>query len=204
MRKRKRNKIKIKFILIIFFFIIAISVIFFLYKIFRNDKISTFSINKFIRKKNDNTWLLYNTTEIIDTYMNLIPTQYNQIRKDYENKIQDIALLKVYSEDDEKNLKLLSDKFSEKFKKNINLVKNIFVTKTGGLGNQLCALNNIIFYSEILGIKNIYLNDAYNNWYIKNKIITGKINISLANQNQINYFLKILFADIFFTIFFFL
>ena len=186
MRKRKRNKIKIKFILIIFFFIIAISVIFFLYKIFRNDKISTFSINKFIRKKNDNTWLLYNTTEIIDTYMNLIPSQYNKKRKDYENKIQDIALLKVYSEGDEKNLKLLRDKFSEKFKKNINLVKNIFVTKTGGLGNQLCALNNIIFYSEILGIKNIYLNDAYNNWYIKNKIITGKINISLENKNQIN------------------
>ena len=69
---------------------------------------------------------------------------------------------------------------------NILLDKNIFITKTGGLGNQLCALNNIIFYSEILGIKNIYLNDAFNNWYIKNKIITNKLNISLSNKNQIN------------------
>ena len=54
-RKRKRNKIKIKFILIIFFFIIAIGVILFYTKIFRHDKISTYSINKIIRKKNDNT-----------------------------------------------------------------------------------------------------------------------------------------------------
>ena len=88
--------------------------------------------------------------------MKLVPSQYDKIRKNFINHIQDIASLKVYSEDDEKNLKLLKDKLSEKFKKNSSLVKNIFITKTGGLGNQLCALNNIIFYSEILGTKNIY------------------------------------------------
>jgi len=80
--------------------------------------------------------------------MKLVPSQYDKIRKNLY-----IASLKVYSEDDEKNLKLLKDKLSEKFKKNSSLVKNIFITKTGGLGNQLCDLNNIKFYSEILGIK---------------------------------------------------
>ena len=171
---------------IIICLIIAISVIFLSSKIFRRDKVSKNTEKKIIRKKNDTTWLLYNATEIIDTYMKLVPSQYDKIRQNFINHIQDIASLKVYSEDDEKNLKLLKDKLSEKFKKNSSLVKNIFITKTGGLGNQLCALNNIIFYSEILGIKNIYLNDAFNNWYIKNKIITNKLNISLANKNQIN------------------
>ena len=177
--KQNNNNFGLKIIICL---IIAISVIFLSSKIFRRDKVSKNTEKKIIRKKNDTTWLLYNATEIIDTYMKLVPSQYDKIRKNFINHIQDIASLKVYSEDDEKNLKLLKDKLSEKFKKNSSLVKNIFITKTGGLGNQLCALNNIIFYSEILGIKNIYLNDAFNNWYIKNKII----NISLSNKNQIN------------------
>ena len=49
--------------------------------------------------------------------MKLVPSQYDKIRKNFINHIQDIASLKVYSEDDEKNLKLLKDKLSEKFKK---------------------------------------------------------------------------------------
>ena len=49
--------------------------------------------------------------------MKLVPSQYDKIRKYFINHIQDISSLKVYSEDDEKNLKLLKDKLSEKFKK---------------------------------------------------------------------------------------
>ena len=52
------------------------------------------------QKKNDTTWLLYNATEIIDTYMKLVPCQYDKIRQNFINHIQDIASLKVYSEDD--------------------------------------------------------------------------------------------------------
>ena len=187
-RKPKQRKKKFSYILIIFFSVIMwSSIIFFCIKIFKHDKISTKQMVEIpIRKKNDSTWFLWNATEIIDTYINLIPSQYDKTRKEYKQAIENIASLKVYSEDDEKNIKLLRDKFSEKFKKNSSLVKNIFITKTGGLGNQICAFNNIIFYSEILGIKNIYLNDAFNNWYIKNKIITNKLNISLSNKNQIN------------------
>jgi len=61
------------------------------------DKVSKNTEKKIIRKKNDTTWLLYNATEIIDTYMKLVPSQYDKIRKNFINHIQDIASLKVYS-----------------------------------------------------------------------------------------------------------
>ena len=211
LRKRKTRR-KMKYTLIICF-IIALNFDFF-YKnilfIYNKTSISTnqkYNPPTIKIKNNDSTWLLFNSSQIIDNFMNLIPSQYGSIRQFFSESIKSISSLKVYSENDETNIKLLRDKLSEKFKKNSSLVKNIFITKTGGLGNQLCALNNIIFYSEILGIKNIYLNDAFNNWYIKNKIITNKLNISLANKNQINCnseatFCGHIYFDFFFSVVF--
>ena len=49
----------------------------------------------------------------------------------------------------------------------------------------MIALNNIIYYSEILGINNIYLNSYYD-WYIKNDVITDKIKVSVKPSSQIN------------------
>ena len=190
LRKRKTRR-KMKYTLIICF-IIALNFDFF-YKnilfIYNKTSISTnqkYNPPTIKIKNNDSTWLLFNSSQIIDNFMNLIPSQYGSIRQFFSESIKSISSLKVYSANDETNIKLLRDKLSEKFKKNSSLVKNLFITRTCGLGNQICALNNIIFYSEILGIKNIFLNDAYNNWYIKNKIVTDKLNISLKNQNEIN------------------
>ena len=46
-------------------------------------------------------------------------------------------------------------------------------------------MNNLIYYCEILGIKNIFLNYKIN-WYIKNDINTDKIRISLISKNKIS------------------
>ena len=46
-------------------------------------------------------------------------------------------------------------------------------------------MNNLIYYCEILGIKNIYLNSEIN-WYIKSEIRTEKIHISIISKNKIN------------------
>ena len=70
---------------------------------------------------------------------------------------------------------------------NVNLIKNIFISRTIRFGNQIIALNNLIYYCEILGIKNIYLNSAIN-WFIKNDIITDKIHISVIPTTKINCF----------------
>ena len=47
----------------------------------------------------------------------------------------------------------LTYELSKKFKRNITLVKNVFVTHICFFGNRMVALNNIIYYSEILGKK---------------------------------------------------
>ena len=52
-------------------------------------------------------------------------------------------------------------------------------------GNEIIAFNNLISYSEILGIKNIYLSSKIN-WLIKNDINTDKIHISVISPNEIN------------------
>ena len=81
--------------------------------------------------------------------------------------------------------KLLRKSFNQKFKKDFNLVKNIFLKDTINFGNRMISLSNAIYYSEILGIKNIYLNSKYN-WYINNDVITNKIKISVASEKSIN------------------
>ena len=70
-------------------------------------------------------------------------------------------------------------------KKNFHLLKNIFIEGTINFGKQIIAFNNLIYYCEILGIKNIYLNSEIN-WYIKNDINSNKIHISLFSKKKIN------------------
>ena len=71
------------------------------------------------------------------------------------------------------------------FNKDLNKIKNIFIKAPFFFGNQIVALNNLIYYSEILGIKNIYFNSKYD-FYIKNDIYTNKIHISLKQKKEIN------------------
>ena len=73
----------------------------------------------------------------------------------------------------------------EIFGKNLSLLKNIFIIKPINFGNHIAGLNNIFYYSEILGIKNIYLNAEFD-WYIKKDILTDKIHISLLPKKKIN------------------
>ena len=70
-------------------------------------------------------------------------------------------------------------------RKNFSLVKNIFIISSFNFGNVIITFNNLIYYCEILGIKNIYLNSEID-WYIKKDINTDKIHISLISKNLIN------------------
>ena len=55
----------------------------------------------------------------------------------------------------------------------------------GKIGNLLIKFNNLIYYSEILNIRNIYLNpDSF--WFLENNIITDKINITFLPTSQID------------------
>lgn len=70
-------------------------------------------------------------------------------------------------------------------KKNFTLLRNIYIFKTINFGNQMIAFNNLIYYCENLGIKNVFLNKDID-WYIKNDIITEKIRISIISGKKIN------------------
>ena len=63
--------------------------------------------------------------------------------------------------------------------------KIVYVDKSFNFGNSLVLLNNLIYYCEILNLKNIYLNSNYK-WPISQNISYGKMNISLISTKSIN------------------
>jgi hypothetical protein len=69
--------------------------------------------------------------------------------------------------------------------KAISNLDTIYIVDIIEFGNTMICINNIIYYCEILGCKNIYLNPRFNR-YIKNKIVTDKLIISLNSQVNCN------------------
>ena len=123
---------------------------------------------------NNNIWFKKNLTEFLNNYLSVFNGIYNE---DIEREIffiKNYFSLKVIDEEQNSYLDIevkrnLSKALKNITKKNIRLLKNIFIEKTINFGNQIIAMNNLIYYCEILGIKNIYLNSEIN-WYIKNDI----------------------------------
>ena len=139
---------------------------------------------------NNNDWIKGNKTEILEKYISNFKGNFGQEAKIDIERVKDLFSFKVMLKDENSPLNIelksrLIQKLSQKFTKNITLVKNVFVNQICFFGNRMVALNNIIYYSEILGIKNIYLNSEYD-WYIKNDIITDKIKVSVKPSSDIN------------------
>jgi hypothetical protein len=181
-KKIKSSKIKQVEIRIFKYFIIFIMII------------SIFLLrNKKENEKKDitnNDWIKGNKTEILEKYISNFKGNFGQEAKIDIERVKDLFSFKVMLKDENSPLNIelksrLIQKLSQKFTKNITLVKNVFVNQICFFGNRMVALNNIIYYSEILGIKNIYLNSEYD-WYIKNDIITDKIKVSVKPSSDIN------------------
>ena len=154
----------------------------------RNDWIKENKTKIMNNEKND--WIKGNKTKILEKYISNFKGNLGKETNLDIKRLKDLFSLKVMLKDENSTLNIelknnLRDKLSKRFKKNIKLVKNIFITHICYFGNRMVALNNIIYYSEILGIKNIYLNSKYD-WYIKSDIITDKLNISVISSSQIN------------------
>ena len=181
-KKIKSSKINLVEIGIFKYFIIFIMII------------SIFLLrNKKENEKEDitnNDWIKGNKTEILEKYISNFKGNFGQEAKIDIERVKDLFSFKVMLKDENSPLNIelksrLIQKLSQKFTKNITLVKNVFVNQICFFGNRMVALNNIIYYSEILGIKNIYLNSEYD-WYIKNDIITDKIKVSVKPSSDIN------------------
>ena len=192
-RRRFKNKAKswvcrikiFKFI----FLIISINFIIFSFDISLNDLFSLYNSSK---KEINNYWIK-NQTEFINYFLpNLDKKKYTFLNEEI-SKIQKYFSLKTLLKDENCSLNLetkemLKNKYLNRHTKNISLVKNIFIKHPYNFGNQIISLNNVIFYCEVLGIKNIFLRAGgdSNKWYIKDDVITDKIKISLLPKEKIN------------------
>ena len=178
--KTKKNHDKCNLIITKFIIVILLLIIIFF------NLILPILYNLFINDENDNDWIKNK-----NKFLNYFLSNYNCKDLNYDLKrFKKYFLLKKILKDNNSsaNLKVkqkLKHEFETKFKKNVSLLKNIFFKRPSNFGNQIAGLNNIIYYCEILGIKNIYFNSKYN-WYIKNDINTDKIHISLMNSKEID------------------
>ena len=126
--------------------------------------------------------------KFIEEYLSSIPSKYI-LEKNYEREqLTYLFSLKNLSNDstsnDESKQRII-EKYKIDYKKNFSKLENLFINKPIAFGNTIICLNNVIFYCEVIGCKNIFLNSEHN-WYIKNKIINNNITISLIPSSQIN------------------
>lgn len=124
----------------------------------------------------------------IKNYLSSIPSKYQTEKTREKTLLESYFLLKHFGKDNKANLEIkkeMLDKIFMFYKKNIKKINKLFVTKPIALGNTLICLNNIIYYCEVLGCKNIFLNSEFN-WHIKDKIISNKTSISLLPTSKIN------------------
>ena len=124
----------------------------------------------------------------IDKYLNSIPSKYETEIKFEKTQLTYFFSLKILSNNNSLNkdsIEKIIEKYKIDYKKNFSDLENLFIKTPIALGNTIVCLNNVIFYCEVLGCKNIFLNSEYN-WYIKNKIILGNLSIFLMPSSQIN------------------
>ena len=190
-RRKKVKKIKSKY----FFFIIliiSIIILFIFYFIFRkNIFFSSKQSNLFFNKNKTKKYIYLNKTEIIDDYLSSVPLKF-QKAIDNERKVLEkyLNLTDLSIEKNEQKIFKIKEKLLNKFlsllnKKNFTEIKYIFFTDINQFGNRIIILNNLIYYCEILGFKNIYLNSDLN-WYIKDKIISDNISINMIPSRNIH------------------
>ena len=139
-----------------------------------------------------------NVKKMINKYISIINgTECNTLYEDI-NKANFYLNLPEYKENNnsaynieikENYIKYLSKKYGKDFRK----IKIVVTLGAINFGNTMVALSNIIYYCEVLGIKNLYLNSK-NNFFIKNDIISDKINISIKSIDKLNCFSQDIFC----------
>ena len=145
-------------------------------------------------KNNSNKFINYNRKEIIDDYLYSVPSKYNNMINSERELLEKYLSLKDLSkETNETYISEIKGQFLNIFislfinNKNYKDIQYLYFKDYyhNHFGNKMIILNNLIYYSEILGFKNIYLSDD-NNWYLKDKIISDKINITVISPSNID------------------
>ena len=132
--------------------------------------------------------------EILYYYFTNDSLEYNKVKYKEINNLISLFSLNDFSKltnnitKHKLKIELLNELQKNPKKLNLNSSfedKIVYVDKSFNFGNSLVLLNNLIYYCEILNIKNIYLNSNYK-WPISQNISYGKMNISLISTININ------------------
>jgi hypothetical protein len=124
--------------------------------------------------------------DAINYYLSPISPKYDEYKNTEKKYIEKYFSLKFFSPEknapiNEKIKQELLNTINKLSKKHLTKLNIIYINDAIEFGNTMISINNILYYCEILGCNNIYLNPKIN-WYIKNKIVTEIFNISL-NSN---------------------
>ena len=181
-KKSKLDKKKLyKLLFIIFLLFINIYIYYFISK------------NIFINSEEGNEsnydWRK-NVQKFIDKQVSILKGQFCREFQSELNKCKSYFNLRDYDEKGNITYKNqikeeLIQIYSNRFRKDFSYIKNIVINQPFSFGNQIAAINNIIYYCEIIGIKNIYFNSD-KEFYLKNDIITDKIHIWSIPKDKYN------------------
>ena len=123
----------------------------------------------------------------IDNYLSSISFKSSKEYINEKNLLENYLNLTILSKDPKDNSndiaknKLLTNLMD--YNPYISQIKAVYIQKSHFFGNRMVMINNIMYFCEIFGWKNIYLNSEYK-WYIK-QFISDKFNISLISDLQV-------------------
>lgn len=205
-RKKRQNKNYLfKYILIKIIILILLTIIYYLLSkknillldVFHDNKILIIGklfnnknkTEEKIEKKESKVYTKEEIDKIINNYLLPIPSKYDKNTE--SKKLHNYLSLKILPNDPNSEIyleekKILLGYFIKHARgKNFTSLDNIYLYEPANFGNRMQMINNIMYYCEILGCKNIYLNSQYN-WFIKNTLTFYKYNISIVENSQIN------------------
>ena len=187
---KSRKKPKYKYIKKIFLFLLFALIIILLTKTLKQN---FFLFPKFFskQKQKQHTNITLYKTKIINDYLFSIPQKYENYKKLEKSRLENYFSLKNLPKNSNDSTtqqiksKLLSQINQHTRGKDFSKVNSVFLTYPINFGNTMVMVNNIMYYSEVFGIKNIYFHKRYN-WFLNNNITTEKFNISVISSNNIN------------------
>lgn len=181
--KTKVNLFKLLFVFIYFLFYISIN----------SFEIPEIDIRKILYNSNK---IIYQGKKILKS--KLLSENLGKVSNEYiSDKIEEKKKFNIYYNLEEysnnsKNQKEIKEKFfqeiSIKKKTNVTQVNTFFLSYIAYFGNNLIALNNAIFYCEIIGCSKIVLNskNSTRKWLIEKPIYIQKLNITIIQGDNIN------------------
>ena len=107
---------------------------------------------------------------------------YKRFEKVFSKYRKETELSNEYKNKLKKNI--LSE-FSLMLESNYTYIDTIIFDKKMNLGNSISMINNLIYYCEILGCKNLYLSEEY--WFIKKPIYDKELNINISPFHGDNF-----------------